>query len=245
MTTRDLDYLHFVRRHFNDLQGLRTGLGTGLVLIGLALAPLGPLRPLLILLAFACVVVGGLLAGRLGRRYYQRRFGEVERLPAASGTELSSAPVQGPAAPAPWVAARRPVNPRSQWFLAAVITAYALVVAVLSVGSQHSVMWSPGPILALGSYLAVGVGFIGVWLWRERRFSQSYYLVLGVLLLGLVAIGVCLRSVLPVLQDLGLARFLLPLLASFSLAQILCGTLLIFVGLLDHWQLMRVLKPAR
>ena len=99
--------------------------------------------------------------------------------------------------------------------------------------------------MALGLYLACGVGFIGVWLWRELRFSQSYYLVLGVLLLGLVAIGACLRSVLPVLQDLGLARFLLPMLASFSLAQLLCGTLLVFVGLLDHLQLVRVLKPTQ
>jgi hypothetical protein len=112
-------------------------------------------------------------------------------------------------------------------------------------GSQHSVRWSSGAIVALGSYFVFGVGFIGVWLWRERRLSQSYYLVLGVLLLGLVAIGVCLRSVLPALQDLGLARFLLPLLVSSSLSDLLCGTLLVVAGLLDHWQLIRVLKPAR
>lgn len=245
MATRDLDRLDFVQRHFKDLQGLRTALGVGLVLIGFGLVDQVSARPLLISVPLAFALVGGLLAGRLGRRYYQRRFSEVERLPAAGGTELSSVPVHGSDAPAPWAAARRPVNPLAQRLLIPVITAYALVVTVLSVGSQHSVMWSPGPVLALGSYFAFGVSFIGVWLWRERRLSQSYYLVLGILLLGLVATGACLRSVLPVLQDLGLARFLLPLLASFSRAQLLCGLLLVVVGLLDHLQLVRVLKPAR
>jgi ABC-type arginine transport system permease subunit len=51
----------------------------------------------------------------------------------------------------------------------------------------------------------------------------------------------------PALWDLGVARigrYFLPALASCWLALLLCGSLLVFVGLLDHLQLARVLKPA-
>lgn len=246
MTPPDPDYIHFVHRHFQDLQGLRTAFALGLVLIGFGLVHPASVWPLLILLSLAFVGFGSVLANRQGRVYYQRRFGEVERLPAADGAEPSSVAVQSPAA-------RRPVNPLLRWFLAPVVVALGLFVALRAVSPSTappaavSGPFVTGPfdqVLALGEYVISGACFVGVWLWRERRLSQSYYLVLGILLLGLAALGIFLRPVLPTLRDLGLAGLFLPMWVSLSLADLLCGTLLVVVGLLDHLQLVRVLRPA-
>ena len=271
--TRDLDHIRFVSQHFNDLQGLRTAFPLGLVLIGYGVIHLFPSSPM-IFLPFLVVVIGITMIHRWGRYYYRRRFGEVDRLPGASGTEPSSASVYSPAGPALLAADRRPVNPYLQWFLIPMAFALALILVLRAV-SPSTALWTdssardpshelrppvvetgtPGspargpfePVLVLGLYLFCGACFVGVWLWRGRRLSQSYYLVLGLLLLGLAALGACLGLVLPELWDLGvarIARFFLPPLAHLSLAELLCGTLLAFAGLLDHLQLVRVLKPA-
>jgi hypothetical protein len=272
MTTSSLDRIRFVSQHFNDLQGLRTAFGLGLVLIGLGSLHLVSTWPLLLPLSLAFNVAGILLVNRWGRLYYQRRFGEVERLPALYGAELSELSVYSPAGPVPFSLDRKPVNPVVRWFLIPVACALALFVilravsppaALLAAGSSRTSLLyplvvetgSPGsltqggwePLLAQGEYLLCGACFVGVWLWRGRRLSQSYYLIPGLLLLGIVGLGACLGTVMPMLWDLGVARigrYFLPALASFWLADLLCGALLAFVGLLDHWQLVRALKPA-
>jgi hypothetical protein len=108
---------------------------------------------------------------------------------------------------------------------------------------------SPSTTKAVGGqllYALLGACFLGVWLWRERRRSQSYYLVLGFLLLGLSALGTSLGYLLR--EDGGLAptaSFFLPAVIHLWVALLLCGASMILAGLLDHWQLVRVLgKPA-
>jgi hypothetical protein len=250
MTTSSLDRIRFVSQHFNDLQGLRTAFGLGLVLIGLGSLHLVSTWPLLLPLSLALNVAGILLVNRRGRLYYQRRFGEVERLPALYGAELSELSVYSPAGPVPFSLDRKPVNPVVRWFLIPVACALALFVILRAVSPPAALLTAGSswePLLAQGEYLLCGACFIGVWLWRGRRLSQSYYLIPGLLLLGIVGLGACLGTVVPMLWDLGVARigrYFLPALASFWLANLLCGALLAFVGLLDHWQLVRALKPA-
>jgi hypothetical protein len=93
-------------------------------------------------------------------------------------------------------------------------------------------------------YFIFGALFLGTWLWRGHRLSQGHYLVLGVLLLGFAALGVALGFVLPALWNLGIvgiARFFVPPLGNMQIAQIVCGASFVLAGLLDHWQLVRVL----
>lgn len=256
MTTRDLDRIRFVSRHFNDLQGLRTAFPLGLMLIGyggMQLFRAGPLE----LLPFLVVLAGILMSKRWVRLYYQRRFGEVEQLPAVYGAEPSPVRAGGPAVPVPPGADRRPVNPFMRWFLIPMALALALFVILRVISppvviqtsvSAHPVEGTYGSLLAEAEYLICGACFVGVWLWRGRVFSQSYYLVLGILLLALAAFGAALGLALPAMWDLGVAsaaRYVLPELASLWRANLLCGAALVFVGLLDHWQLVRVLKPMR
>jgi hypothetical protein len=96
-------------------------------------------------------------------------------------------------------------------------------------------------------YALFGAFFLGVWFLRERRLSQSYYLAIGFLLLGLAALGTFLGLLLPALGNLKIASLsdlLLQPLTHLWLALVLCGVSLILAGLLDHQQLTRVLKPV-
>lgn len=284
MTPRDLDRIRFVSQHFNDLQGLRLGLPFGLILLGYGGLHLSWVWPLM-LLFFAAILTGLLMANRRGISYYRKRFGEVERLPALQEAELSPVSVYSPAGPAPLTPERRPMNPVTRWILipaAVALTLFVILRAispstafltdnslwypwlqfntpVLEVGGPHPSTWTVlGPSLAQALYAICGACFVGVWLWRGRRFSQSYYLVLGILLLGLAACGSCLGLLLPALWGLHflgpmmwypggseIVRFVLLALAYPSLALVLCGAPMAIAGLLDHWQLVRVLKPVR
>jgi hypothetical protein len=105
---------------------------------------------------------------------------------------------------------------------------------------------SPSVFGAQVLYALYGSFFLGVWLWRERRLSQSYYLALGALLLGLSAAGVSMGFF--ILQDGPAALFvgsLRPLAIHLWVALLLCGSSMVLVGLLDHLQLVRALRrPA-
>src|SRR5215210_26593 len=92
-------------------------------------------------------------------------------------------------------------------------------------------------------YALCGSLFLGVWLWRERRLSQSYYLILGAPLLGLSVVGTFLGYFVyeerePVIRTLDL---FLPAAIHLWIALLLCGSAMIVAGLLDHWQLVRAL----
>lgn len=100
-------------------------------------------------------------------------------------------------------------------------------------------------VFAQATYLLFGSFFLSVWLWRERRGSQSYQLALAVLLLGLAVLGTCLGflartdGLLPPLIDR-----LLPALVYPDVALLACGSAMVLAGLLDHWQISRALTVA-
>lgn len=98
-------------------------------------------------------------------------------------------------------------------------------------------------VLGQMAFALFGAFFLGVWLWRGRRLSQSYHLALGIALLALAAFGTCLGYL--VWEDRDAARFVidlfLPALVHPWMALLLCGSSMILAGLLDHWQLVRSL----
>jgi hypothetical protein len=90
-----------------------------------------------------------------------------------------------------------------------------------------------------------GSFFLGVWLWRERRPSQRHYLALGAVLLGLATIGTFLGYLVWTEgKVIALLDPLIPALVHPWVALLLCGAAMILAGLIDHWQLVRVFKPA-
>jgi hypothetical protein len=97
-------------------------------------------------------------------------------------------------------------------------------------------------VLGQALYALYGSFFLGLWLWRGRRPSQSYHLALGILLLGLAAFGTFLGYF--VFAD-GLryevANLFVPAVVHLWIALLLCGSSMILAGLLDHWQLVRTL----
>lgn len=276
MTTRDVERIRFVTRHFNDLQGLRFEVPVGLFLMGyggMHLFPGGPLT----LLFFAVLLIGFVITWKVSPRggsYYKKRFGEVEQLPALYGLELSPVSVYSPAGPAPLAFSRRPMHPVMRWILIPAALALALFVILRAISPSAAIMtdssradpWrefdspvveigAPGPTLgtslvpalAQALYVVCGACFVGVWLWRERRLSQIYYLALGLPLLGLAVFGACLGPAMSALWHLGItvsSRFVLLSLAYFSLAMLVCGSAMVITGLLDHWQIARVLRPV-
>jgi hypothetical protein len=94
--------------------------------------------------------------------------------------------------------------------------------------------------MALALY---GAFFLGLWLWRGRRLSQSCHLILGIALAGLSIFGTCLGYF--VWEDRNLPRFVidlfLPAVVQPWVSLLLCGSSMILAGLLDHWQLVRAL----
>jgi hypothetical protein len=269
MTHRDVERIRFVTRHFNELQGLREGVPMGLLLLSQGLTMFFPRWPLM-LLQFAIIAGAAVLILGSGP-YYRRTFGEVERRPDGLVEDLS---VYSPAGPA--LAVERRSTKSLLRVLSLALLACALVFLLRAIFPSALLMtdgsgvdpwvqlhppvvevteqpafprsWSElTPVLAQGMYALFGACFLGIWLLRERRLSQSYYLALGGLLLGLATLGACLGIVLPELWKLGAARladpFLLPL-AHFWMALIFCGAASALAGLLDHWQIARVLRPV-
>lgn len=274
MTTRDLDRIRFVTEHFTDLQGLRTALPQGMMLVGTGIMNFSPSWPRGIL-PLGLALFAGSFVMRFWARSYYRSFGEVKPRPAFLDSELLSLSLSSPAGPAPLAVERRPMN--AMWLLPLSLLGVALVfllravlpaTPVLTDGSWvnswahfHVLDRPVGPswmlkvesLLAQGMYAFFGTYLLSTWFQRGRRLSQSYPLVLGSLLLGLAALGSCLGLVLTERWNPELARVLMPSqafrailpLAYCWMAMPLCGLSLILAGLLDHLQLVRVLKPVR
>jgi hypothetical protein len=260
MTTRDVERICFVTGHFNDLQGLRN-----LVPIGVFFMSLGVTDffwdPLFAYPVWIMIILGA-LAWYLpySRRYYRRTFGEVEQRREGLGVGGSSLPVYSPAGRAPLTAGTRPLNPKVRWLLAAIVNAvaYALLyllkailpaATVLTDRSRVDPGWLNPPLAQTLCYL-FGVAFLGLWYFkRERHLSQTYHLAIGLLLLGLAVLGTFVSLILPeelrILKIGSLVQLLLPLLADPRWAGILIGAAMVLAGLLDHLQLVRVLKPLR
>jgi hypothetical protein len=94
------------------------------------------------------------------------------------------------------------------------------------------------------AYAAFGSIFLGFWFWRERRRSESHHLTLAVLLLGLAVLGASLGFLAQDAERAPIVDFLLPALIYPGMALLLCGAAMILAGLIDHWQLVQVFKPA-
>lgn len=227
----DLDRIRFVTRRFGELQGLRRLVPAGLLaLSGAALTSLGswPLSAVLsaVLLLGAC-----LLLFRAGR-YYRSSFGEAEPLEVEPVTELSSLlTADGP------VHRLQPEIPAVPRFLiigglfCAVFIVFQLLLwpPWITIGSEV-VHWSGDAAMTRAMLIQMlyglcGIFFLGTWWMREQRQSQGYNLGIGLLLSGLSA----------------LAPWFAPEAVHLGVALLVCGSSLVLAGILDHWQLVRVL----
>lgn len=270
MEIRDLDRIRFFTRHFNDLQGLRYGVPLGLI----TLAWGGPLLLRLAALAGALLLtlaarwyyrvtfgevqrqpidpIADLYpvsvfspAGRLSRLEGFRQVPSVARhflatvaLAMALFTFFQSIPpnflVEGDEALGQHPQVRIETTP----FLGPPLIKVLDGAAVRPPSMRKAVF-------AQTMYVLYGSFFLGLWLWRRHRLSQSHHLVPAVLLLGLAALGTSLGYV--ARGDGEIARSLDPVLPALvypGMALLLCGSSMLLTGLLDHWQLVRALRPA-
>ena len=272
MTNRDVERIRFVTEHFNDLQGLRILVPTGLILLSQGVMSFFPAWPLLVL--YALTTLGSFALMLRAGAYYRRTFGEVEQRREALGLEGSSLSIYSPAGAA--LSVKPPLVKPAVRVLGWAAVAFALVF-LLRAAVPSAILTTDGsgvdpwvqlhqpvvlitdrpevprsledlkPVLGQSLYAIFGALFLAMWFLWKRRLSQSYYLVMGALLLGLAALGVFLGPILSQLWELkivGISRFFLPPLAHLWLAQILCGAALLLAGLLDHWQIARVLRPV-
>lgn len=268
MNAQSIDRIRFVTRHFNELQGLRILVPLGLIaltagFIGrfrvffgpLLRIHLGPFVPLVFLLVAPMVVVSALLLIGFSPFYYRESFGVVERPPVDPSGQLAPLSIFSPAGPAPWLAVDRPVgHPRARRLLITMSLAFALFVLVQAVcppifmftfqNEIHEPWMRLTPFLVQTLHVLYGSLFLGTWLWRGRRWSQSYYLALAILPLALAALGASGSSPLGLLvldaaeRKLWLVQ---PALADPWIALLPCGASLLLAGLLDHSQLARTL----
>lgn len=257
MKTADLDRVQFVTRYFNELQGLRLMVPTGLLFLSLAV--LAGFRTLPAQLLPVAVLVGMILLRSRLRSYYQTRFGVVESSdrPLAPVQSLSPAGSAGTVAIPRgrfWTFAGLAFIPFAiLWFLSPVVAIDTptdwsrLASQTVLFGGASTLKLDPSGML-WAVYLFSSSVFLGTWLRRGRRLSQGYYLGLGLLSLGLSSLGVTLGYVLQALFDWGtprIAQAFVPALGSPAIALALCGGAFVLVGLLDHWQLVHALgSPA-
>jgi hypothetical protein len=271
VNAQQLDRIRFVTQNFQQLQGLRCLVPAGLILLSQGVAGFFPSWPLVFLQMVLSAGAVFMMFGLKG--YYQSTFGEVESRRIDAG--LYPLSIYSPAGAAPLAPERRPVpvKPFLQillpmlvllWILRMILPSAIImtdgsgvspwgqlhppVVEVLATASMPRSSSDLNPFFGQWMYAVCGALFLTVWFSRGRRLSQSYYLVLGAPLLGLGALGSCLGLVLPALWAWGglkIPSVILLALAHLWMAQILCGGATVIAGLLDHWQLARVLKPVR
>jgi hypothetical protein len=281
MESRDLERVHFIAQHFNDLQGLRYGVPLGLITLGFGATI--PLRVVLFLGALLLLV---------GARRYYRRFGEVEPRPVNYAAEIS---VFSPAGATPQLEGFRQVSPIMR-HLFVTLTLTLILFSTFQVfprqfqverqeaagqhpritfqtfrqrpwivGSQPEpsdvfqppwVAWiyakvpvrPPSMLRAVFAqmiYAHYGAIFLGLWLWRERRWSQSHHLMIAAMLLGLSVLGISLGYI--ARPDGEIARmfdFFLPALVYPGVALLFCGSAMVMAGLYDHRQLVAALGSA-
>jgi hypothetical protein len=231
---RDLERIRFVTRHFGELQGFRRLVPVGLLMLsgaGLTSFTSWPVVLLRVaLFAGACLLLLG--AGR----YYRSTFGETEGLLAEPIADVSSLLLT---ADGPAQQRSRPVIPAVPRFLliGGVACAVFIVFQLLfwppwvTIDSEV-VYWSGDPtmtrtMLIQMLYGLCGLFFLGTSWLRGQHLSQAHLLWLAFLLSGLATLG----------------PWIAPAAVSFEVALLVCGSSLVLAGLLDHWQLVRVLGP--
>lgn len=267
METRDLERIRFVTRHFNNLQGLRYGVPLGLI----TLAWEGPALQRLVLLLGALLLVLGTKryyrrtfgeveqqpADRAAELYPVPLFSPAGPLSRLEGFQQVTPIARH------FLAMVTVALLLFTYFQA--IPPNFLVQGEESLGQHPQVLRESTPFLgpplikvleggvarapsmlkavfAQTMYVVYGSLFLGVWLWRGRRWSQGHHLALAVLLLGLSALGTSLGYI--ARGDGKIDRTLdqfLPALVYPGVALLFCGSSMILAGLLDHWQLVRAL----
>ena len=270
MESRDLDRIRFVTRHFHDLQGLRYAVPLGLITLSAGGLIHFANRPLAYLPAVLFLPALGLLLW--ARRHY-RAYGEVEPQPSDPVPVAIWSPA-GPVSRLEDFELVPPIVRHVSipmgltllvfLFLRVWPQVHILIRGDETLGQHPQVLleieaWSgywngctmgSPAMLKAGAAQAVhavfGSFFLGLWLWRERRRSQSHYLVLAVLLLGFSALGTSLGILLLVDREIvGLLDVLLPVLVYPGVALLLCGAAMVLTGLLDHRQFVQALgRPA-
>jgi hypothetical protein len=265
MTIRDRDRIRFVTQHFNDLQGLRYWVPVGLMtLSGVACWVNRPLVAVALSMAAFLLMFGA-------RRYYRATLGEVEREPDAELRSLSVFSPAGLTSRLEGFQRMPPAVQRflSTIGLAFVLFFFlqAMSPTIMTVESpsfqqygstldsifEFAPSWTrrvtkipmglsaAQPLFAQTMYVLFGSFFLGLWLWRERRPSQSYPLALAILLLGLSAFGGALGMFAWENHEVAvrIINFFLPAVVLPWVALLLCGASMILAGLLDHRQLVR------
>jgi len=271
MRAQKLDQIRFVTIHFNELQGLRYLVPLGLITLSVGGTTYFANRPFLLLRAL--LFLAGLFLMLYAERYYRRTFGVVERQPVRPAAQLCSLSIYSPAGATPRLEGYELMKPVTRRLLITMTLGFALLLMLRAyspfVGIDTDESLIQKPWLALHSdvslyrmdkpvaseswhtfkvqmmYALYGSLFLGVWLWRGSRLSQSYYLAFGALLLGLSAFGAVMGFFWPAPWDRGIFSLLLPVEAHLWVALFLCGSAMILAGLMDHWQIVRVLgNPA-
>lgn len=194
MKPPNLDRIRFVARHFNELKGLRlAGLGLLFLTAGAGSFGQGPIVAALPVFAVRLVLLtGGFVLTLYAKTYYEKRFGEVQSLsePIPEALTIYSS---GVAPRARYTTAKYNV-----WLLPRMllIGGFCLIVYVALRRTSPAVyvhMQSTSvPAYAIGQQLialALASLFLNSWISRGYRLSQAYYLVLGLLMLGLPALG--------------------------------------------------------
>lgn len=271
MDIQDLDRIRFVTRHFNDLQGLRYLVPIGLLLLSLTAPP--PVRIALALGALLLMLVAGWYSRNVfGEVEHQLPDPAAELCqasvfsPAGALSRIEGFRQVTPAAryflavvtlAVVLFSALQAIQPDIRVKGEESLGQHPRVVAehslyfgrpAMKFYPQGRVTRQPTMIRAIYAQTLLvlhGSLFLGFWLWRERRWSQSHHLVLAVLLLGLAALGTSLGFI--ARGDGEIARgidFFLPALVYPGVALLLCGSSMILAGLLDHWQLVRALGPV-
>ena len=270
METRDLERIRFITQHFNDLQGLRYGVPFGLVLLGWAGPPL--LRAALFAGALLLALGARRYYRSTFGAVEQPTVPELELYPVSLFSPAGPIPRLAMPPRTPPVVRHFFVTALLAVVVFAYIQALPPGNFVVQGDAGHPrilpqtepiyappfvspwayphgrEMMPPSMFQAVVTqtiYLLAGCLFLTLWLWRRCEISQSPHLVLAVLLLGVAALGTTLGF--HVNQDGAIHPLLdrlLPALVYPRVALLLCGAALILAGLLDHWQLARVLGRA-
>lgn len=269
METRELDRIRFITRHFHDLQGLRYGVPLGLVLLGWGGPPI--VRTAAILGALLLAMGMKRYYSSFGVVERQPADPATEVYPVSVYSPAGPIPrlqvrQQVPSMTRPFLVTVTLALVLFVYFQA--LPSNILIQGNEALGQHPTVVSAPGlfyappwitqwgyphgglvrppsmrrAVLAQTMYVFCGSLFLGVWLWRNRRRSQSPHLALAVLLLGLAALGTSLAYVARKDGDIApLLDFLLPALVYPGVALLVCGASAVLAGLFDHWQLVHAL----
>jgi hypothetical protein len=235
METPDLDRIRFVTRRFNELQGLRYQVPIGLMTLSVAGAPLRSGWPLAILRAV--LISGGLFLLLGAKRYYRTTFGEVERWVSPPAMELYPLSILGHVGPALRLPPVIPAVWRfllALWLGVAVFFLFQILFWPPWIQVTYKLIWTGSlpearALSAQVMYALFGSLFLGLWWLRERHPAQSYPLGIGILLSSLSVLG----------------PWFVPEAINLQVALLLSGSSMVLTGLLDHWQLVRVLGRPR